>query len=203
MAERTDGLHRAITYPLFYKGLMYAFGADKALFRYAKILDAKAGCRMLDVGCGPANILPYLPRVQYIGIDLNPRHIEFAKRRYNGSSNNFLVGDVTKTDFGGQFDLINLSGVLHHLEDADAKRLLNHLGGLLGEDGRIVTLDNVWLPKQRLAVKILNSLDSGQNIRTPEQYMTLFSSAGLRLQAQVTNNLLRVPYDHFIVVATR
>ncbi|WP_319797369.1 class I SAM-dependent methyltransferase [Nitrobacter sp.] len=202
MAERTDGLHRAITYPLFYKGLMYAFGADKALSRYASILDAKPGCRMLDVGCGPANILAYLPEVQYTGIDLNPRHIEFAKKRYNCSTN-FLVGDVTKTDFGGQFDLINLSGVLHHLDDADAKRLLNHLGGLLGENGRIVTLDNVWLPKQRLAVKILNSLDSGQNIRSPEQYMTLFSSAGLRLQTRVTSDLLRVPYDHFIVVATR
>ena len=72
---------------------------------------------------------------------------------------------------------------------------------LLKENGRIVTIDNVWLPKQRVAVKLINKLDSGINIRTPEGYLGLLSGLGFDIQTRVFHDLLRIPYDHFIMIA--
>lgn len=200
MAERTNGFHRAITFPLFYKGLMYALGADRWHHRYTEILNAKSGDKMLDVGCGPANVLAYLPDVQYTGIDINARHIAFAKQRYNRFTN-FIVGDITKTNISGQFDLINVSGVLHHLDDEGACGLLCHLRGLLKPNGRLIAVDPVWLPRQRAIARLLKAMDSGQNIRSAEQYIALFADSGLKLETRTYHDMMRIPYDHFVVIA--
>ena len=66
-------------------------------------------------------------------------------------------------------------------------------------NGRIVTLDNVWLPKQRLFVKVLNSLDSGLNIRTPERYRDLFNGLSFDVEDRILHDMLLIPYDHFIM----
>jgi hypothetical protein len=59
----------------------------------------------------------------------------------------------------------------------------------------------VWLPNQRAAVKLINKLDSGVNIRTPEGYLGLFAGLGFDIQTRIFNNLLRIPYDHFVMIA--
>ncbi|MGY8685173.1 class I SAM-dependent methyltransferase [Bradyrhizobium sp. UFLA05-153] len=45
---------------------------------------------VLGVGCGRAAILPYLPQVNYTGIDLNEKHIAFVRQRY-GEARRFIV----------------------------------------------------------------------------------------------------------------
>ncbi len=41
------------------------------------------GAKILDIGCGTGAILDYLPPgVNYVGLDLNPRHISRAKKKY-------------------------------------------------------------------------------------------------------------------------
>lgn len=201
MAQRISGIYKVVTLPVFYRALMFALGADRALTRYAEIVGASAGTKMLDVGCGPANILPYLPAVDYTGIDLNAEHIEFARQRY-GDRGRFLVGDAG-TDVQQErstFDVISVSALLHHLSDDQAKAMFRSLAPLLKPSGRIVTIDNVWLPRQRAAVRLLNHLDSGQNIRTPEQYLSLLDGSGLAIEkTMMLDNLLRVPYDHFVM----
>ena len=43
-----------------------------------KYVRAKDGDKILDIGCGPGDILEYLPRVEYLGFDMNQRYIEKA-----------------------------------------------------------------------------------------------------------------------------
>ena len=43
---------------------------------------AKPGDKVIDIGCGSAEVLRYLPDVDYIGIDINPDYIAFARRTY-------------------------------------------------------------------------------------------------------------------------
>lgn len=201
MAERITGLYRAIRLPAVYKGLMSALGADNAIRRYvSEVLEPAAGIKMLDVGCGPANVLAYLPELDYTGIDHNDNHIAFARQRY-GSRGRFIVGSADQLEQDGEsFDLINVSAILHHLDDDQAKAMFKSLKPLLKDGGRITTIDNVWLPGQRAVVKLINNLDSGMNIRTPEGYLGLMSGLGYDIQHRIFHDLLRVPYDHFVMV---
>ncbi len=55
----------------------------------------KKGDKILDFGCGPADILKFLTDVDYVGIDSNERYIQSAKQKY-GSKGRFLfrtIGD--------------------------------------------------------------------------------------------------------------
>jgi SAM-dependent methyltransferase len=203
MAQRISGAYRLITIPSIHKGLMFLLGADKAITRYVnEVLRPTPGMKMLDVGCGPANILSYLPPLDYTGIDLNEKHIVYARARY-GNRGRFIAGnaaDELKQE-GNEFDLINVSALLHHLTDDEAILLFASLPRLLKPNGRIVTIDNVWLPRQRIAVRLFNHLDSGTNIRTPEGYLRLLNGRGLDIQTHFLNDLLRIPYDHIIMIA--
>jgi len=203
VAQRISGAYRLITAPSIYKGLMFALGADKAITRYVnEALQPNSGMKMLDVGCGPANVLPYLPALDYTGIDLNEKHIAYA-RKLHGDRGRFIVGNAADDlkQEEKSFDLINVSALLHHLADDEAISLFASLKGLLKPNGRIVTLDNVWLPRQRLAVRLINHLDSGTNVRTPEGYLGLLNGMGLDIDTLIWNDLLRIPYDHFIMLA--
>ena len=203
MAQRISGAYQLITIPAIYKALMFSLGADRAIRRYVgEVLQPSPGMKILDVGCGPANILSYLPPVDYTGIDLNEKHIAFARELY-GDRGRFIVGNAAE-DLKQEeetFDLINVSALLHHLSDHEAIALFGSLKRLLKPDGRIVTFDNVWLPRQRMAVTIINKLDSGINIRTPEGYLGLLSGLGFDIRTRIFDDLLRIPYDHFVMIA--
>jgi SAM-dependent methyltransferase len=73
------------------------------------------GKRILDVGCGMGDLLPYLyaksSNFVYLGVDITPEFIEIAKRRYQG--HDFKVADPFTQKVGRKFDLIFLSGVLN------------------------------------------------------------------------------------------
>jgi ubiquinone/menaquinone biosynthesis C-methylase UbiE len=203
VTQRISGAYRSITIPAIQKGLMFSLGADMAVKRYVnEILQPSPGDKMLDVGCGPANILPYLPPLDYTGIDLNEKHIAYARRLY-GNRGRFIVGNAADDlqQEGRQFDLINVSALLHHIADDEAISLFASLERLLKPNGRIVTIDNVWLPKQRVLVRLVNYMDSGTNIRTPEGYLRLLNGTGLEVQTLLLNDLLRIPYDHIIMIA--
>jgi len=204
MAQKISGVYRLVTLPSFHRTLMSALGADRGLTTYAEeFLQAKSGMTMLDVGCGQAVILDYLPDVDYTGMDLNPKHIASARQRY-GDKGRFIVGDAAR-DVNQQnqtFDLINVSALLHHLSDDEAKSLFRSIRPLLKPGGRIVTLDPVWLPKQRAIARFFNRLDSGMNIRTPEGYVSLLEGLSLDYETTTLNDLIRVPYDHFVMVGS-
>lgn len=203
MAQRITGLYRLVKLPAFYKGLMSLLGSDTAIKRYVdEMLRPEPGTKMLDVGCGPASVLAYLPAINYTGIDLNRPHIEFATQRY-GQRGRFIVGHAAEElrQEAASFDLINVSALLHHLDDNECEKLFQSLKPLLKPSGRIVTIDNVWLPNQRLAVKIINRMDSGLNIRTPDGYARLLEKNGFHVETTIFNDLLRVPYDHICMTA--
>src|SRR5438552_17306449 len=54
---------------------------------------AKPGDKVIDIGCGSAEVLRYLPDVDYVGIDTNPDYIAFARRTYSSKAI-FLIGDT-------------------------------------------------------------------------------------------------------------
>lgn len=205
MAQRIDKLYRLVTIPAIYSTIQSVLGSHKARRRYvAEVLRPEPGMRLLDVGCGPGTILPYLPDVDYTGIDLNEKHIRFAARSFFGRKR-FIVASTTQLlELNiGTFDLINISGLIHHLDDGAARSLLEDCCALTSAGGRIVTIDPVWVPGQRLIARGLKSLDSGLNIRSPDGYRALAKNLAVQFSDQQFYDLLNLPYDHYSMALVR
>ena len=84
-------------------------------------LDAKAGERVLDICCGLGEFAGEVSS-EYLGIDLNPRFIEAAARRWSGAPRkSFRVMDALRMDLPDRhFDRTMWINGLHHFSDEDA-----------------------------------------------------------------------------------
>lgn len=79
---------------------------------------------ILDVGCGDGKITALLasqlPQGRAVGMDISPSMIHFAAETFPASLHSnltFLVGDVTKSPFEGQFDVALALCSLHWVHD--------------------------------------------------------------------------------------
>ena len=161
------------------------------------------GCSVLDVGCGPAEILEFLQDVKYIGLDHNPNYIATATKKY-GSKGTFICAGVDQlNDYGLKtFDRIIILGVMHHLDDSQLTQLMMSLKGRLNSGGVLITFDGVYEEKQKLIAKLLAKNDRGKFVRTKEQYLKFVEVAFNVEQADLRHDLLRVPYTHLLTRST-
>lgn len=100
------------------------------------------GASMLDVGCGPGQLLRDMRDLGWDawGIEPNPAAAERARMRA-GSSDRVVTGSVEDADFApGSYDLITLSHVLEHLHDPLST--LRQLNRWLRPGGTL----RVWIP---------------------------------------------------------
>lgn len=121
--------------------------------------------RVLDVGCGPGTNSAQFTGLDYLGVDLNPSYIAYARRRHHGSR--FAVADV-RTDAvpgEGTYDFVLVNSVLHHLDDAAVASLLGDLRRYVSEDGHIHVID-LELPARRGIPRTLALGDRGDHPRS-------------------------------------
>jgi SAM-dependent methyltransferase len=150
--------------------------APCAKAKFAPILrhnDLAAVRRVLDVGCGPGTSAPWFEHADYLGVDINPRYIESARRRYKGS---FEVADVCqyKVDPNRRFDFILLNSLLHHIERDATLKILRQLSEQLTPDGHVHILDLV-LPAERGLPRTLALGDRGDWPRPLDEWEAIFT----------------------------
>ena len=120
----------------------------------------KDGMKILDIGCGNGRLFKYLAdrKVEYIGIDANPRFVEIAQETYRDHSSQpkFFVGDIHSLDStpslaDQKFDIIFGIAVLHHIPTASLRlQVLKSLKGLLQPGGILVFENwNLWQLRRR------------------------------------------------------
>lgn len=157
--------------------------------------------KVLDIGCGPGDVLKFLPEVLYTGVDISPEYIEAARSRF-GQKGRFLCGDVgtvTIEQERGTFGLVLATGVLHHLDDARAARLFELASVALAPGGRLITYDGCYVTGQSPIAKWLLRSDRGKFVRTPERYQSLAGEWFSCVEPNLRHDLLRVPYTHLIM----
>jgi 2-polyprenyl-3-methyl-5-hydroxy-6-metoxy-1,4-benzoquinol methylase len=204
MSQRTRGLYFLTQVPALYTSFQDAIGAERSRKELvASFIKPKAGDRILDVGCGPGAMLPYLGDVSYYGVDLNEKHIAEAKSKY-GNRGTFHCGHVnTASDMSDKsFDIVISVGVLHHLKDSEVTGLFSMAAQMLAKNGRMVTIDPTLIEGQHWVAKTLAKLDSGECVRHPNAYEALARSAFGKVEVVVRHDLLRVPYSHCIMTAS-
>ncbi|TFZ03816.1 class I SAM-dependent methyltransferase [Ramlibacter humi] len=203
MSQITTGIRACLNLPALYTAFQYAMGARSGWTYLARThIRARPGDAILDIGCGPADILGYLPPVKYWGFDIDPGYIDSARRRF-GENGTFTCKELSPADVAGlePFDIVLATGVLHHMDDAVATGLLSTARAALKPGGRLVTIDPVFADGQSRIARLLIENDRGQNVRTKEGYEQL-----MRRRFDDVRVLVRhrrwIPYTHCIMEAT-
>lgn len=188
--------------PAVYLTLQALIGAKKArrlcLEQFAKPV---AGERVLDVGCGPGFVIDYLPKVEYVGTDLDKRYIDHALKNY-GDRGDFHYVELSAQNIEsfGKFDLILLNGVLHHIDDAGVSKLLSLLRSSLKDSGRLMTLDGCITKSMSSVSRFLLRHDRGQYVRDEAAYIKIASSVFPQITHFHRTDLFSVPYDALVMV---
>ena len=131
--------------------------------------------RVLDVACGPGTNTHHFAGADYLGIDINPRYIQYARQRHK---RNFLLADVTQYTVapGERFDFILLNSFLHHIDTGAARNLLGQLRALLTDEGHVHILDHV-LPERPSIARFLARIDRGKFPRPQKEWLELVTGA--------------------------
>lgn len=157
--------------------------------------------RILDLGCGPATILAYLPaEIDYVGVDLSRKYIDAARSVYGKRARFYClrVEDMNSAGLTG-FDLVMGLGVLHHLDEYQARQFFIAARKALKEKGRCLLADPCLVPGQHPVARFLIRIDRGQNVRSARGYAVLAESAFCCLSQEISHDKLRIPYTHHIM----
>ena len=84
MAQITRGLRQVLSIPSVYNLFQRFMGAHRGRLELVKNhIRPYSGMRILDIGCGTAEILKYLPDdVEYFGYDVSGKYIAAANTRF-------------------------------------------------------------------------------------------------------------------------
>ena len=205
MGQRASGLYSILGNPMAYKAVQKIFGSTAAGWRKLvnEHIRPPQNARILDIGCGPADILEYLPGVNYYGFDSNPAYIKAAQRRY-GQAGIFYCGLVEegRNIPNETFDLVLALGVLHHLDDQATKALFRLAEAALRPGGRLVTLDGCLIARQNPLARFFIKHDRGRNVRTPEEYLRLAREVFSDSDGLVAHRRW-LPYTHWIMQCSK
>jgi len=201
-----SGLQSVLKIPSVYALSQELSGAHRWRKKFIReMLRPVAGDKLVDIGCGPAQMLDWLPAVRYIGLDVSEAYIESAKRKY-GARGKFLVGS-TSTLRGHELlrdvDIVMCCGVLHHLDDDEALDLIGFAHEILKPGGRFVALETAWLSGQGRLSRWIVGQDRGKNVRTDSNYHALVAKYFSKIKIVPDLHPLRIPYAGVVMECSK
>lgn len=204
MSEITHGLRSVLSYSSIYDLFQWLMGAKRGRTIFSsEYIKARDGDFVLDIGCGTAEIRLYLPSVEYFGFDPNAHYVEAAKKRLReahktGTLMHATLDMAALTELP-RFDIVLVSGVLHHLNDDEMIQLAKLARGALKEDGRLITIDPCLSEEQSPIARFLVSHDRGQHVRDAKRYEALMTSVFSTVVCVLRYDFARFPYTHLIM----
>lgn len=128
---------------------------------------------VLDIPCGTGTYSTFFDATHYIGIDLIPKYVERAKKRF--PDKDFRTMDALHLEFeDAAFEFILVCGFYHHLDDAEVARAIEETHRVLKPGGRCVLIeDHPTRSRWNLLGRFLQTLDQGAFIRPDSYYEEL------------------------------
>jgi 2-polyprenyl-3-methyl-5-hydroxy-6-metoxy-1,4-benzoquinol methylase len=178
-------------------GILHPHGGKKC-----KVLDVAAGHGLFGIALAKQN-----RNAEIFGLDW-PAVLEVAKENARKAGINaryhLLPGNAFEIEFGSEYDVILLTGFLHHFDTAAIGKLLRKVHTALAQNGCVATLEFVpnedrVSPQQTAAwaINMLATTRSG-DAYTFAEYERMFRHAGFR-----SNELLRFPAGPQSVILSR
>jgi len=137
----------ARTYDQLLSGALGVFGKENSYYAFRKVeylsflLQKKRPQRILDFGCGVGSIICHLfeffPEAEIWGSDPSVSSMQIAQRE------NPRMKCVDELGIpSNYFDVVVLSNVLHHVQEAHRKSLLQRISKCLVDPGKIVIFEH-------------------------------------------------------------
>lgn len=201
MSAPLDFARRSLSTPAVYDLYQRMVGAPQMISRFVRdYIRPTSGSRLLDVGCGTGAVVPYLPRdIDLLGIDISERYIRAATERY-GDRGVFRCADASdqSIELGAPFDVAFATGVLHHVPDTQARRLIDGALARLKPGGRFVAIDPTLVDGQGFLSRAIVKADRGEFVRSPEAMARLLT--GLNPRFEIVDDMLNIPFAQIITV---
>ncbi len=201
MTQISSGIRSILSNSTVYNFVQTVLGTDNTRKQFVRYLDPRENDRILDIGCGTAELLGYLPNdITYVGFDISEKYINAARLKY-GDRGEFVakaVTDALLNEYEG-FDKVIATGLLHHLNDDEAVHLFRLAKNALKPGGMLYSLDCCYTENQSAISKIFIDFDRGQNVRKIHQYAELARSVFPEVHVYHRTDMLRVPYDHIVL----
>ena len=204
MAQIINGVRAILSHPRVYSSFQLLMGGHKFRMNFAsQLVRPFPGMAILDIGCGPADILAHMPSVGYWGFDISEAYIEKAQKTYENRGR-FYCKLLEAQDLENlpKFDVVLAIGLLHHLDDAEACKVLQLAHQALRPQGRLLTVDPCLDSTQNPIARFLIRSDRGQNVRDKAGYESLAGKVFSSFSATVRHQAW-IPYTHCIMECTK
>lgn len=148
------------------------FISERYLLPHIRRVARLEGRDVLDFGCGPAcNTFMFQPR-HYVGIDVDPGRVAYARRLFPEYRFELCVGTTLPTK-AATVDLVFVCGVLHHLSDAECGEIVREFRRVLRPGGQVLVLEPVLSTSWPVHTAVMRLFDAGSFLRDECGYMRL------------------------------
>ena len=204
MSQRINQIYNFINSPLVYRIIQYIMSGTSFRNSIIKKNIRKSNLKILDIGCGPAQILEQIPRCDYYGYDIDQRSIQYAKKKYRKKNYHFYCKKFNKTEIKKlpKFDFVIFFGILHHLSNKEADKMLTLCKRIMKKNSKLLTEDPILVEKQNIIAKFLIEKDRGINVRQKKEYINLLKKHFKKIKNKVTHQFF-IPYTWFTTICSK
>lgn len=151
----------------------FGFRADYDLIEQElKPFHGDPNRRFLDFGCGTGQFASCFPKDRYVGFDIAPHYVRYARRRHQRDVCVMNGGAVGFRN--GSFDAALIMGVFHHLDDATVTASVKELHRVLRPNSTVLMVEDIPAQSRwNLLGRAMHWLDRGDNIRSVAHYTRL------------------------------
>lgn len=196
---------RLLAYPAMYTLFQKTISMGKKSI-LPEYIDIKAGDKVLDIGCGPADIVANLPDgIEYYGFDASEAYIARARAKYKDRAGltfkcALVNEDNISADMVEAFDVVMALNILHHIDDASAKILLRGAVLALKKGGVFFSADGCFIKNQNPIARFLHKHDRGKYVRYFDDQEKLAREVlGDNLELFHRQGLMLLPCDAIIM----
>lgn len=193
-------MRNILSVPTVYTWFQRIVRGNGYLVYVTRHIRAEEGDRILDIGCGTGDILRHMPRVDYLGFDMDEKFVRAANESY-GHRGTFLCQavDQDSVEQFSNFDIVCATGVLHHLDNREALELFRLAQRALKPGRRLVTLDGCFVEGQSILSRFTLSIDRGKYVRKSEEYIDLASQVFREVKTAIYPSFFRIPQSIIIM----
>ena len=204
MSQRKNQIYNFINNPLIYKIIQGIMSGTSLRNSIIKKNIKKSNLKILDIGCGPAQILEHIPQCDYYGYDIDNRSIQYAKKKYHQKNYHFYCKKFNKTELKKlpKFDFIIFFGILHHLSNKEVYEILKLCKKIMKKNSKLLTEDPILLENQNVIAKFLIKKDRGLNVRDKQEYINLLKKHFKKIKNKVTHQYF-IPYTWFTTICSK